>query len=137
MFSDILACGWDNVKKEILERVETAEQALERERFYILEFGSNDPARGYNTNTNFYTFATGEEKLKHRRTHQRRVYNQKAQMTVICVETGIEYDSASAAAKELGLNNSHISEICRGSEIRHTCGGYHWIYGKIRFEGEE
>lgn len=137
MIEAILDCGWDNIKKEILERVDTLEEALTRERFYILENNSNNPERGYNIATNFYTVATPEEKQKHRRTVQRNANNSKPQMTVICVETGVEYESASAAAEALGLNNSHISEICRETGKRFTCGGYHWTYGKIRFEGED
>lgn len=137
MTQAILDCGWDNVKKEVLERVDTLEEALVRERFYILENNSNDPERGYNVATNFYTVATPEEKQKRRRTKQRNANNSKPQMTVICVETGVEYESASAAAEVLGLNNSHISEICRESGKRFTCGGYHWTYGKVRFEGED
>jgi hypothetical protein len=137
MFAAIEECGWDNIKKEILERAETLEDALARERFHILDNNSNDPEHGYNITTNFYTVATDEEKERHRRTYQRKFYNRKPQLTVICVETGVEYESASAAALALGLNNSHISEICRGSDKRFTCGGYHWTYGKVRFEGED
>lgn len=137
MYKDILECGWDNVDIQIVDRAQTIEEALAKERKYILEYQSSNPDQGYNTVENFNTVATPEEKLKRRRTYQRARNNQKPQQTVICVETGIEYESATAAALELGLNNSHISEICRGSETRHTCGGYHWTYGKIRLEGEE
>ncbi len=34
--------------------------------------------------------------------------------------------SATAAAKELNINQNHISEVCRGK--RNTCGGYKWKY---------
>lgn len=43
-----------------------------------------------------------------------------------CVELDRVFDSAKQAAIELGLNNSHISECCRGG--RKTCGNYHWRY---------
>lgn len=33
---------------------------------------------------------------------------------------------ATAAAKELNINQGHISEVCRGK--RNTCGGYKWKY---------
>ena len=137
MIEAILDCGWDNIKKEILERVDTLEDALARERFYILENNSNDPERGYNIMTNFHTVATPEEKQKHRRTVRRNTSNAEPWKTVICVETGVEYESAVAAAEALGLNNSHISEVCRGTGKRFTCGGFHFTFGKVRFEGED
>lgn len=136
MIEAILDCGWDNIKKEILERVDTLEDALARERFYILENNSNDPERGYNIMTNFHTVATPEEKQKHRRTVRRNTSNAEPWKTVICVETGVEYESAVAAAEALGLNNSHISEVCRGTGKRFTCGGFHFTFGKVRLEGE-
>ena len=131
--ADIEAFGWDNVEHEILERVDTREEAMERERFYILKFESNNPERGYNTTTNLHSFGTKEEKLSAKRAYSREYMNvTNPQKTVICIETGVEYESASEAARQLGLNNSHISEICRGSDKRFTCGGYHWKFGEVK-----
>lgn len=45
---------------------------------------------------------------------------------IYCVELGRTFDSACQAARELGLNNSHISKCCTGK--RKTTGGYHWRY---------
>lgn len=45
---------------------------------------------------------------------------------VKCVETGIIYESAYEAARQTGLNPSHIS-VCRNGK-RLTCGGFHWVY---------
>lgn len=46
---------------------------------------------------------------------------------VICVETGIIYESASQAARENPTaTQSKICMVCRGQ--RKTCGGYHWKY---------
>lgn len=39
-----------------------------------------------------------------------------------------EWCSASEAARQLNLNQSNISEVCRG--IRNECGGYIWRYYK-------
>lgn len=43
---------------------------------------------------------------------------------VRCVETGQIFESATIAAKEMNLCQSHISAVCRGE--RKTHGGYHW-----------
>lgn len=45
---------------------------------------------------------------------------------VRCVELDIIYDSGAAAARELGLDASHISKVCRGKA--NTTGGYHFEF---------
>lgn len=45
---------------------------------------------------------------------------------VLCVETGVVYPSAAAAAKAVSTSAARISECRRGK--RHTAGGYHWRY---------
>lgn len=43
---------------------------------------------------------------------------------VRCVENGKIYESAKAAALQLGLDHSSITKCCRGE--RSVCGGCHW-----------
>ena len=45
---------------------------------------------------------------------------------VICIETGVIYDSGAQCARELGLDASHISKVCRG--LAKTHGGYHFEF---------
>lgn len=45
---------------------------------------------------------------------------------VLCVETGIIYESTQQAERETGLSQSSISACCRGK--RKTCGKCHWEY---------
>lgn len=46
---------------------------------------------------------------------------------VKCIETGIIYESASAAAREVPkTTQSKICMVCQGK--RKTCGGFHWKY---------
>lgn len=45
---------------------------------------------------------------------------------VLCLETGILYESATSAGKKLNINSSRISACCRGEQ--QTSGGYHWQY---------
>jgi hypothetical protein len=120
------------VKREVLERVDTREEALARERHYILQHNSHNSEYGYNIDTNIFAVGTPEEIAKYRREYSREYNNVKnPHKTVICVETGVEYPSALEAARQLKLNASHISAICRGDEGRYTCGGYHWVYGEV------
>ena len=46
---------------------------------------------------------------------------------VLCVELDRTFESASAAARELGLSQTSISGCCRGERYK-TTGGYHWQY---------
>ena len=46
---------------------------------------------------------------------------------VVCIETGIVYESATEAARQIPkASQSKICMVCRGQ--RKTCGGYHWKY---------
>lgn len=46
---------------------------------------------------------------------------------VVCVETGIIYESASEASRQVkGTTQSKITMCCKGQ--RATCGGFHWRY---------
>lgn len=131
--ADIQFFGWDNVAREVLERVDTPEEAKQRERYYILHFKSNEPDKGYNIETNFFSCADEDEIIKYKRRYRRQYTNVKRPIqTVICIETGIEYDNATAAGRALGINNSHISAVCRGE--RKTAGGFHWKFGRDLYE---
>lgn len=45
---------------------------------------------------------------------------------VLCIETGISYDTISLAAEAIGISASKISLVCKGK--RNKAGGYHWKY---------
>jgi hypothetical protein len=47
-------------------------------------------------------------------------------LTVICVETGVEYKNAYVAELQTGITRSGINRVCRGE--RKTAGGYRWRY---------
>lgn len=53
-------------------------------------------------------------------------YGKRNKKPVYCVELDRVFESGTAACKELGLNNSHLSQVCQGK--RETCGGYHWRF---------
>lgn len=59
--------------------------------------------------------------------------NSPFKKAVRCLNTGAVFQSASEAARLLGVNKSHVAEICRGSSFRkstrglkfeYVCGGY-------------
>jgi hypothetical protein len=47
---------------------------------------------------------------------------------VLCVETGIVYDSANEASRHTGANQGNIISCCRGKYGYKTVKGYHWQY---------
>ena len=53
-------------------------------------------------------------------------HNQKISKPVYCEELNKTFDSARAAARELGLDNSHIIKCCKGK--LKTTGDFHWRY---------
>lgn len=53
--------------------------------------------------------------------------------SVICIETGIIYESVKAAGKALNIDSSSIATVARkANPSRHTAGGYHWEYNKAK-----
>lgn len=108
-FTDILTFGWNNIKHEILETVETKEEARERERYYILKYRSNEPEFGYNKNCNKDKYY--ECKLK-------------GHYLILCIETGEYFSSYSEASRTYGVDVSSLSKAAKG--IRKSAGGYHW-----------
>lgn len=51
-----------------------------------------------------------------------------ASKEVLCVETGIVYESVRQAERVTGVQNTNISACCLGKYRHKTAGGYHWKY---------
>lgn len=47
---------------------------------------------------------------------------------VVCVETGITYESTREASRQTGIDQGGISKCCRNISHYNTAGGYHWSY---------
>lgn len=58
---------------------------------------------------------------------QVRVDNDK--QAVICIETGVEYESVNEASRQTGIRAGSISGVCRGKQK--IAGGYTWKYKYI------
>ena len=52
------------------------------------------------------------------------------QRRVLCVETGMIYESLTIASKETGSNLSKIVEVCKHN--RRTTNGLHWEYVRVQ-----
>lgn len=74
-------------------------------------------------------YRKGKKGKKHSEETKRKIgeaqKNRKDQSKkVLCVETGEIFESMAEAERKTGVNNHHISEVCRGK--LKTTGGYHW-----------
>lgn len=69
-----------------------------------------------------------ETYLKHKETANKNLIeaNKKRSKKILCIETGIIYESASEAARQNNLSQGNISSVCRGE--RKTTGKMHWKY---------
>lgn len=45
---------------------------------------------------------------------------------VLCVETGVVYESAVDASNKTGISRSGINKVCNKTKYCKTAGGYHW-----------
>ena len=67
---------------------------------------------------------TAEHKAKIREHHKGGTESKK----VVCVETGIVYQSINDAARAININKKVISSCCRNVPHYNTAGGYHWRF---------
>lgn len=128
--------GWDNFEHIILKTNLTAEEAGELEQSLIKSF--NSIQNGYNSDEGGVVTNHSPEtiqKIKNAmvgKTHTQATKDKiskskdKDKIKIICIETGIEYESAAEAMKQTGIDRSSISKVCRG--LMNTAGGYHWCF---------
>lgn len=118
-WEDIKIYGWDEgFTHEIIATELSKEEAQQLEFDTILSFDSDNPDQGYNVHASKRIYCeTQEPKAKSYSGVKRAVY---------CVELDKVFESATAACRETGVNNSHIGSCCKG--VRATAGGYHWEY---------
>lgn len=140
--------GWDNFKHEIVAAGLSKEGAEFLEKTLISRYRSNLKRYGYNIKDGGDTNGKHAERSKrlmseHRkgkgtgprsetaRRHMRESHSGGAvPKLVLCVETGVTYESINAAARAVGINKKVISSCCRGIEHYKTAAGYHWQFCK-------
>jgi group I intron endonuclease len=66
---------------------------------------------------------------EHKRQAGKRRKHPELWKPVLCVETGIIYESAFSAGKDVHTNRANITQVCKGTAK--TAGGYHWQYSSI------
>lgn len=155
-YNAICKYGWENFEHIILYENLTFEEAKEKEIEMIKKYNSFSKNNGYNATkggegTNGVP-CSEEKKLKiskankgHKFTDEerKRISNSlKGNIPhnckkVLCVETGVIYNSMHQAEKETGAKYKNISKVCKNEYGRKTAGGYHWQYYDLEKEESE
>lgn len=105
-YRSILKYGWENFKHEILYTNLTKDESIRKEKELICFYKSNDPKYGFNISDGFGRTGDGKK--------------------VLCLETGVIYNTAADAEADTKVNRMHIGACCRDERI--SAGGYHWRF---------
>lgn len=121
--------GWDGFDHRVLVDNLTKEEAEEIEQNLISDLMLQDDRYGYNIASGGSAPTMSDETKKkiseaNKGHHGRGGGSPKRR--VLCVETGVVFESCCAAAKWCGSNSSHISNACRGNFEKTK--GYHWKF---------
>ena len=111
-FDAILKYGWDAFESEILEDNLTLEEAINKEKYYIILFNSQE--NGFNE----------EYGNKHSQNTIQKMKDSHKTCKIKCIETNQIFNSIQEAKQILNNSSLHISEVINGK--RKTVGGFHW-----------
>lgn len=106
-FSDILRYGWDNIQHEVICVCDNKISAHRVETALIAQYKSNDARYGYNVSIG----GAGRTQVG---------------KPVVCIDTGVVYETAKDAEKSTGANCMHIGGCCRHE--RRYAGGLRWAF---------
>lgn len=134
---DLQKFGKKNCGYYILEDGLSREVAYNRESYWIDFYDTTNIENGYNSSSGGErNFKYSERKVQKNREASIKHFadpavREKIRMSivhspVICVETGIRYESARLAEMDVHVHNANILAVCKGK--RHMAGGYHWQY---------
>lgn len=154
-YNAIQKYGWNNFEHKILYENCTQEEACSLEKKLITEYQTTEKECGYNLTTGgekhyFFTETTKQklseqkkgsknpqwgsrrtdEEKKHLSNIQKELVEQGKQHSkkVLCINTGIIYNSCKEAARNTGSGNekqaTHIADVCNGT--RQSCNNFQW-----------
>ena len=146
--------SWDKISHDILFVDLTKEEAEAKERELIAFYKSDNPKFGYNITHGGETTGKFSEETKRKisesnrgkkrfpltEEHRRKISkanrgkkrpdlaerNKLDSVSVICIDTGVIYESARSAERTTGASHSSIMRVCKGE--RKTAGGFRWKF---------
>lgn len=137
--------GWNNFEHLIIMQGLDKETACEVERWLIQEHDTQNKMKGYNITDGGEFFHHTEESKKlmslnrkgkglhvFSEEHKRKISEHHGggadKKQVLCVETGMIYESINDAARAVECNKKLISNCCRKIPHYNTAKGYHWEF---------
>lgn len=123
-YKDIRKYGWNNFQHKILLSNISREEAEHWEVELIAKYHTMDPKKGYNRNSGGHHHGEVSERTRLKISKNTTPHNRTP---CIHMETGREFDSMSAAAKEFGLNRNSINMSCL-SDGKRSVKGNHFVY---------
>lgn len=137
--------GWENFDHIILASDLNKQDACDIERMMIQVHQTQDKQYGYNiTNGGEFFRHSNESKAlmsKNRKgkglrefteEHKRKIREHHGggacKKRVLCVESGMLFDSINDASRATGINKKQISNCCRNIPHYNAAGGYHWKF---------
>lgn len=149
-YNAISKYGWDNFEHLILFNDLTFVEAKQKEIEMIDKYNAFTKKYGYNATKGGEGTkgvpCSEETKKKISKANKGHKFTEEAKRRiseslkgnipynckkVLCIETGIIYDSMHIAEKETGAKYKNISKVCKGEYGRKTAGGYHWQYYEL------
>ena len=133
----ILKYGWDNIQHIVLCEGLTLEQANYEEMRLIKQLKTSNKNYGYNIlkgglnckrkplkNSTKNKIRNKAIIAKTYKNFEKYVNDKKKK--VLCIETGIIYESIKEAERQTGISDTTIRLVCLGK--RKTSGSYHWKF---------
>ena len=142
-YKDIKRYGWDSFTHEVLHTGLTAEQAKQKEEYYINFWDLLNSEKGYNKSSKANAPKLTEQSkailseknlgeknpfYNHKHTKQTKelMSKNRPKKRVMCVNTGIYYVSIREAERQTGAYHGDISKCCKGK--LNIAGGLKWKY---------
>lgn len=137
--------GWDNFNHIIVAQNLDKQSACDLERQLIKQYDTQNREKGYNITDGgeFFRHSQASKDLmsqnrkgkgmhKFSEEHKQKLRDNHSGGTskkkVLCIETGIIYESINDAARAVEINKKVISNCCRNIPHYKTAKGCHWQY---------
>ena len=148
-YKSIQKYGWNSFTHIVLLQNLTKEEALYWEKKLIKIYESNNKKYGYNSDEGGIAGSIPNKAVREKMSKNHAdvsgsknpMYGKSGELApffgrtgekhhaskkVLCVETGIIYNSLREAERITGIHNTNISACCLGKYRHKTAGGYHW-----------
>lgn len=130
-YNAIQKYGWDNFDHILIQDGLTAEEANNLEKQLIEQYQTTNQNYGYNISFGGEQFINSQQLSEYNRQRWLEGVYDNLKTAVYCVELNQFYESAIAAERDTGIDNSGIQKVCK-KQLKYA-GIYkgqplHWIY---------